>query len=167
MHRDPYENMYAVIKGEKHFTLFPPSDAPFLESTREFAIGKYAFDSGKWHVVRDPSGACTPWIECDVESDPDLRQCARAARLAPHAVRARVCAGDVLYLPSLWFHRVAQSAAGDESAIAVNWWHVVRLLSRCLVLFHVYAMPLHRYDMQFDIKFAYFSFLKRLASVNK
>lgn len=27
-HKDHYENMYAVVKGEKHFTLLPPIDLP-------------------------------------------------------------------------------------------------------------------------------------------
>ena len=30
IHRDPYENIYAVIHGEKHFTLIPPVCFPFL-----------------------------------------------------------------------------------------------------------------------------------------
>eukprot|EP00954_Amorphochlora_amoebiformis_P008897 691023-Amorphochlora_amoeboformis.AAC.4 len=30
LHRDPYENIYCVIRGSKTFTLLPPSDAPYL-----------------------------------------------------------------------------------------------------------------------------------------
>jgi hypothetical protein len=30
VHKDHYENMYAVIRGEKHFTLLPPFDLAFL-----------------------------------------------------------------------------------------------------------------------------------------
>ena len=30
LHKDPYENIYAVLDGEKVFTLFPPTDYPFL-----------------------------------------------------------------------------------------------------------------------------------------
>eukprot|EP00466_Bigelowiella_natans_P020829 jgi/Bigna1/71771/fgenesh1_pg.17_\ len=30
LHRDPYENMYCVIKGLKRFTLLPPTDGPYL-----------------------------------------------------------------------------------------------------------------------------------------
>jgi len=29
-HKDPYENIYCVIRGYKDFILFPPSDAPWL-----------------------------------------------------------------------------------------------------------------------------------------
>ncbi len=30
MHKDPYENFYTTVSGEKHFTLLPPVDALFL-----------------------------------------------------------------------------------------------------------------------------------------
>uniref|UniRef100_A0A1A8JI81 Jumonji domain containing 7 n=2 Tax=Nothobranchius TaxID=28779 RepID=A0A1A8JI81_NOTKU len=30
MHKDPYENLYCVISGEKHFILLPPTDRPFI-----------------------------------------------------------------------------------------------------------------------------------------
>jgi hypothetical protein len=52
------------------------------------------------------------------------------------SVRVRVEAGDALYLPSLWFHHVQQS----HTCIAVNYW----------------------YDMQYDLKYAYFQFLESL-----
>jgi len=29
-HKDPYENVYVVVRGYKDFILFPPSDAPWL-----------------------------------------------------------------------------------------------------------------------------------------
>eukprot|EP00808_Paulinella_micropora_P026629 g45992.t1 len=47
--------------------------------------------------------------------------------------------GEVLYLPSLWYHGVEQS----EQTIAVNFW----------------------FDMKFDIKFAYFKFQEAVAGL--
>lgn len=43
--------------------------------------------------------------------------------------------GDMLYLPALWFHRVAQDVGwgpegegvGKRSTIAVNWWSDMRM----------------------------------------
>ena len=29
-HKDPYENIYCVVRGYKDITLFPPSDLPWL-----------------------------------------------------------------------------------------------------------------------------------------
>jgi hypothetical protein len=167
-----------VIKGEKHFTLLPPTDVPFL-CEREFGVAQYvqrrqqssagdrhsstasglstsasppslsvssssaSIDSiastatsnatatttvtatataaaaaaaaaaddderNEWCIVPDASGARTQWIPVDLECPSSLRRHPRAARIAPLAVRARVRAGEVLYLPSMWFHRVAQ-----------------------------------------------------------
>ena len=33
MHKDPYENLYCVVKGTKIFTLLPQSALPFLSTT--------------------------------------------------------------------------------------------------------------------------------------
>ncbi|CAF5055739.1 unnamed protein product, partial [Rotaria socialis] len=30
LHHDPYENLYGVIRGRKHFTLYPPTDFYWL-----------------------------------------------------------------------------------------------------------------------------------------
>jgi len=50
-------------------------------------------------------------------------------------------AGDILYLPSFWFHHLTQS----QGCIAVNYW----------------------YDMQFDIKYNYFNLLQNLKKIMK
>ncbi len=41
----------------------------------------------------------------------------------PPPLRVDVKAGEVLYLPSLWFHHVRQSTSGVEAVIAVNIWY--------------------------------------------
>lgn len=74
-----------------------------------------------------------PWICIDPLS-PDFATYPLYRNATP--VRVRVEAGDALYLPSLWFHHVQQSHA----CIAVNYW----------------------YDMQYDLKYAYFHFLETL-----
>jgi hypothetical protein len=140
MHKDHYENMYAVIKGEKHFTLLPPTDYHFLEESAH-PIGKYARVGQQWEIVMDPAGSTNNWIVPDLECPADLTRYPRAARIASLVLRARVCAGEVLYLPSMWFHRVAQFRGNDESTVAVNWW----------------------YDMAFDIKYAYFAMMQKLS----
>jgi hypothetical protein len=34
LHKDPYENLYAVISGRKHFRLLPPSEAWRMQGTK-------------------------------------------------------------------------------------------------------------------------------------
>ena len=74
-----------------------------------------------------------PWI-CIDPASPDLGKYPDYANATP--MRVRVEAGDMLYLPSLWFHHVTQSHA----CIAVNYW----------------------YDMSFDVKYAYYQAVKEL-----
>ena len=43
---------------------------------------------------------------------------------AAGACRARVGAGDLLYLPAMWYHRVAQPNGDSEGkTVAVNFWY--------------------------------------------
>uniref|UniRef100_A0A4W3JJN3 Jumonji domain containing 7 n=1 Tax=Callorhinchus milii TaxID=7868 RepID=A0A4W3JJN3_CALMI len=118
LHKDHYENLYCVISGEKHFLLLPPTDRPFIP----------------YDTVDKLQLLCTsrqvPWIPLD-PLDPDLSRYPEYSCARP--VQCTVRAGEMLYLPSLWFHHVQQS----HSCIAVNFW----------------------YDMEYDIKYNYFQFL--------
>jgi oxalate decarboxylase/phosphoglucose isomerase-like protein (cupin superfamily) len=60
-------------------------------------------------------------------------------RLSSSPIFVAVEAGDVLYLPSLWFHCVAQEGDDAGKAIAVNYW----------------------YDMKYDVKYAYYNFMRQ------
>ena len=52
-HKDPYENFYVVVRGEKIFTLLPPASAPFLHET-DFPAATYIRKSdGKLEAVLD------------------------------------------------------------------------------------------------------------------
>lgn len=59
----------------------------------------------------------------------------------PPPLYVEVHAGEVLYLPSLWFHHVKQAMAGAEAVIAVNYW----------------------YDMAYDCRYAYTRAMDSLA----
>lgn len=61
-------------------------------------------------------GATRPWLLND-PMQPDLTRFPLYAQT--HPLTVEVHAGDVLYLPSLWYHHVAQE--GDP-CIAVNTW---------------------------------------------
>lgn len=133
MHKDHYENLYCVIRGEKVFTLLPPTDQPFVPYG-EYQAAKYVVhDDGSYDVIDDADTGMVPWIPVDPES-PDYEKYPKYKKAKPLVVRVKQ--GDMLYLPSLWFHHVKQS----QGCIAVNFW----------------------YDMEFDIKYNYFKFVEGL-----
>ena len=135
MHKDHYENLFYVLVGEKVFTLCPPGDAPFLYN-REFACGTFhQRQGGDWAVFAnavtdDGSTTLVPWIESDVESllnhSSRFQQLQRFPRLArAHPMKVTVRAGEMLYLPSLWFHRVTQTC----ETIGINYWYDMKFQS--------------------------------------
>ncbi|KAL0811911.1 hypothetical protein ABMA28_009324 [Loxostege sticticalis] len=157
MHKDPYENIYCVIDGYKDFILIPPTDLPFVPY-KKYPQAVFKYEEDKWDIVPlsvspteevvEKSGDCSgdsdhelddssktsiPWI-CVDPLNPDCSKFPFFKKA--HRYHVRLCKGDCLYLPSLWFHHVSQ----DHGCIAVNYW----------------------YDMEFDIKYSYFMMLEKL-----
>lgn len=58
-------------------------------------------------------------------------------------LQVTVYAGDVLYLPAMWYHYVQQDELEQEAVIAVNCW----------------------VDMEFGARFAWLTMLERLCEV--
>jgi len=138
MHKDPYENVYCVIRGEKEITLQPPSDLPWIPyKDYSPAVYKEEAEARSWKT--EPlEGPKVPWIAID-PLNPDLETWPSYRYATQLKVKLR--AGDILYLPSFWFHHLTQS----QGCIAVNYW----------------------YDMQFDVKYNYFNLLQNLKKIMK
>jgi jumonji domain-containing protein 7 len=153
MHKDHYENLFYVLSGEKAFTLCPPTDAAFLYQG-DFDSGVFCQgNNGKWIVrqeyvedednqtAKGPMPAQVKWIEGDVEplitnGNEGCRDNHPLLALA-HPIKVHVKAGEMIYLPALWFHRVTQTC----ETVGVNYW----------------------YDMRFDSpQWCYFNFLQQL-----
>jgi jumonji domain-containing protein 7 len=147
-HKDHYENLVAVVIGEKVFRLNAPADALWLYE-REVASGRFRQDAaGDWRI--DVDGA--PGVQIAGDRRPagwrwlhrgaavPLATALHSARRQPWITadpfnpaplltplfslyadtqEVRVAAGDVLYLPPLWHHSVSQSGF----CVAVNAWH--------------------------------------------
>ena len=121
LHKDPYENIYCVLAGEKIFTLYPPSDiinVPY----KHYKEAHYKFEDGKWSIEEEESEV--PWISIDPdEQTPEeiIEQYPRYKNATPFKVV--IGPGDALYLPSLWLHQVAQQHNEEGIVLAVNYWH--------------------------------------------
>jgi jumonji domain-containing protein 7 len=223
MHQDPYENLYAVVRGEKVFSLVPPCDAYFLDR-REFPCARWRRDPDGWEeakrrkeagetepedapidrtecdnndfaffrekrkavleaaekasienaedveiintpyqgetapvdpsrmvrkgpFVTEPVEGTVPWIDLDVDTSPLFyppgTRRARLMRAYKNINKyiVSVKAGQVLYLPSLWFHAVRQKG----KTIAVNYW----------------------YDMSYDVRFLHVEFMNQIAAMKQ
>lgn len=62
LHKDHYENLYVVVCGRKHFTLYPPVDYPFLYEEPCVAAAYRPNDEGRLELHIDNIEARVPWI---------------------------------------------------------------------------------------------------------
>jgi jumonji domain-containing protein 7 len=118
LHKDPYENLYAVVSGAKHFTLFPPTSQPCLY---EKLYERAHYDADTLKLVSIEPQEQVPWIPIDPEDNTTgerIYEQYPRYRLV-QALRVTVHPGEVLYLPSMWYHYVRQQGR----TVAVNWWY--------------------------------------------
>jgi peptidyl-lysine (3S)-dioxygenase / protease len=120
VHKDPFENFYCVVRGSKKFVLLPPTDAPYLgeKQFRQATYHRTGGDDGGFEIRLDDDDGVVPWCTVDPLS-PDLEKFPEFAHASP--VTVDIEAGDLLYLPALWYHRVSHNHVGPS--IAVNYWY--------------------------------------------
>eukprot|EP00981_Chlorochromonas_danica_P009457 scaffold2708_cov158-Ochromonas_danica.AAC.5 len=132
MHKDHFENMYAVISGAKTFTLFPPTDIAFLP-TETFLTARYVAervepalaDGTSDYELSLTTEGCPEerleWIPIDPNDREDCIVRYPRYRYA-RPLQCTVYPGEVLYLPAMWYHRVSQTM----KTVAVNYWYDMR-----------------------------------------
>lgn len=126
-----------MVNGHKDITLFPPTDAPWLKYDQfQPAIYERDDQTGGFKIKPLPDEREVPWIMVDPD-EPNLDLYPEYANAK--AYKLRLNTGDVLYLPSLWYHHLKQS----HGCIAVNFW----------------------YDMEFDVKYNYYTVLQKINKV--
>lgn len=149
MHKDHYENIFCVASGKKSFTICPPADSIFFQEN-SFASGEFYHDTNGWsvNIQEGKGGECDSvrWIDIDIERmiDDNCQSNFRSDYIEKyphlrfvHPQKITLEAGDMFYLPALWYHRVTQLC----ETVAVNYW----------------------YDMRFDSpNWCYFNFLQNL-----
>ena len=116
---DPYENIYAQIKGAKNFTLIPPVETACVNE-RFLPCAEYTRPQG-WSIRPD-----SPKVEVPVPLwDPDRpnHNATEFSKLSkPYKVR--LGEGDMLYLPACWYHKVSQEISDEGICCSVNYWQV-------------------------------------------
>ncbi|CAO3663271.1 unnamed protein product [Umbelopsis vinacea] len=118
LHKDPYENCYAVVRGTKKFVLLPPIEYYCVHES-SFPCATYVMcDNGKLQLKALNPTMKTPCTPVD-PTNPDLERYPRFRYAKPITVTVRE--GEMLYLPAFWMHQVSQN--GPEGVIAVNYWY--------------------------------------------
>ncbi len=100
LHQDLFENLYTMVKGEKHIILFSPSDSVYPQS----------------RFSKLPNHAQPDVGNIDYEKFPRMKNA------QPYVVDLKV--GETLFLPSLWWHYLQNK----EESIAVSFWWTYGLL---------------------------------------
>ena len=144
-HKDHYENLFAVVAGEKQFTLMPPCDVYRLYM-RDFPAAQFErSDTGALQAKLSQPLSQVRWTPidpfCPASSEQHSNFSLYYGEELPEPFEVAVQPGDLLYLPSLWLHAVAQKPDSEHKVIGVNFW----------------------YDMKFDHKYAYYGLVESLS----
>ncbi|KAJ6539351.1 cupin-like domain-containing protein [Mycena capillaripes] len=118
IHNDPYENIYTVVRGSKHFTLLPPTEGWYLKE-RMYPHGTWTRNNPDGGLTMVPSLNVSP-IRWSSVGDPDIKG---NLPEEAHPIRITVEAGETLYLPQGWWHHVRQA----DNTIALNWWYDIEM----------------------------------------
>ncbi|KAK6345668.1 hypothetical protein TWF718_007577 [Orbilia javanica] len=151
LHKDPYQNLYGVILGTKVFYLVSPLGVVGVKE-RKVRSATYVKTGEGFDIVPDPVSSSSinkegegeegeegmitwPSISLDeyfslpesersipVEDVPDTDPWKWTKLSTP--IKVEVKAGEMLYLPALWYHQVAQTVDEvEEVCVAVNYWY--------------------------------------------
>jgi peptidyl-lysine (3S)-dioxygenase / protease len=115
-HKDHFDNLYLVCIGKKRFVLRPPCDVVHLKE-QEVPVATYRPDAaGLLRPVVDVPSSTVSWISPEARADEDNNG----------ALVVTVDAGEMLYLPSLWYHsvyNVGRNSSNRSPVVAVNFWY--------------------------------------------
>lgn len=126
LHFDEYENALAVVKGVKEVIMFDPrQNANLYEGhlpEARFTVEHLA-DKNSFNLIRSGLLESTSMVMSPVDIlSPDYETFPKFKNAKP--IVCRVEAGDVLFLPSFWWHEVQSHPDSDEMInIAVNFWY--------------------------------------------
>ncbi|KAK6504629.1 hypothetical protein TWF481_006568 [Arthrobotrys musiformis] len=149
LHKDPYQNLYGVLLGTKVFYLVSPIGVAGVKE-KKVRSATYVKHGEGFDIVPDPVSTSSPGEESEGEEEgmitwpsvslDEYFSLPEAERSIPvediseedpwkwtklsTPIKVEVQAGEMLYLPALWYHQVAQRVDEDEGVcVAVNYWY--------------------------------------------
>jgi peptidyl-lysine (3S)-dioxygenase / protease len=118
LHKDNYENIYVQLLGRKHFVLLPPCCHPCVNE-QYLEPATYQRVNGNLELQLDKSSEAIPFAVWDPDSA--AQQATTFSSLA-QPMRVSLDRGDMLYLPSMWYHKVTQTCSEEAICVAANYW---------------------------------------------
>ena len=110
LHHDFNDNLYVVVQGRKHFTVFPPSQAPNLYTRGKLlAVEPHG-------LIRYAGGTDMPHLSQVDIRHPDLARFPAYAEAEKLRLDFDVNTNEMLFLPAGWFHQV--SSGGRHVAVS-------------------------------------------------
>lgn len=118
LHKDNYENIYCQIIGSKNFVLLSPLETACVNE-KMLPCATYALDaSSTWQLsIEQETVPFAVW-----NPDKPNEQQTRFTHLS-RPLRVDLNPGDLLYLPTLWYHKVSQTCSNQGICCAVNYWY--------------------------------------------
>jgi jumonji domain-containing protein 7 len=128
-HKDNYENIYFQVCGKKHFVLMSPVEAPCVNERsvlaatyepRDASIKSSDLKKDDLQIRIDDPEVYIPSVTWDPDN-PLLNTTPYSNYARP--LHVTLDAGDTLYLPALWYHKVSQSCGEDHISCSINYWY--------------------------------------------
>jgi peptidyl-lysine (3S)-dioxygenase / protease len=95
---------------------------PPLLVEKQFPTARWTrTDSNEGHFELEPTSSSVPWLTVDPSKLDPMNINPLVQHCKPIVVTLQP--GEVLYLPSLWFHAVHQEADVQGLCVAVNYWY--------------------------------------------
>ncbi len=151
-HYDALDNLHAMVRGRKRFELFHPQHSAYMYHDREKGYRTshllYDLEHTNGSFMRTPLRFSVPSVQpfsAVNVSSPDYAR--HPLFRNAHKVVCEVRAGEIMYLPSFWWHQVtsmpdAEATALDRISIGVNHWYHPYYL-QASDAFHVRENPLY------------------------
>ncbi|MGI0085162.1 MAG: cupin-like domain-containing protein [Nitrososphaerales archaeon] len=110
LHHDFNDNLYAVVEGHKHFTLFPPQQVVNL-----YTRGKCVQVGSNGTIEYESLKGMPHLSQIDIDH-PDLSRFPQYANAVESRFDFDLDKNEILFLPNGWFHRV--SSLGRHIAVS-------------------------------------------------
>ncbi|CAD5126177.1 DgyrCDS14347 [Dimorphilus gyrociliatus] len=121
LHFDPYDNLLCQVSGTKQVILFEPWDNENLYESH-IIQGSLSFDRKVKKFRRKSRDDSTSMVMSPVDvKKPDFTKFPNFAKTRP--LNCTISRGDVLYMPSFWWHEVnSMPNITEKRNLAVNFW---------------------------------------------